>query len=362
MGNSADFITAMMSAVANCSLYADQHQIVRELNEKAFKYLVRLFAGGTLSITLLGNSLIFNEEQLTEKGLHIDKFISRMRRKKIDKVIISSSVTREELLMFITGMASKKGLQSSPSISFGIVELEEATDARSTRDLADENIARLRRLFEGVRGMEPIDTAGLDDIVSGLISSLRSESNVLKVISPLRDYNEYTYVHATNVSVITVFLAESLGIGGELLYDIGLSALMHDIGKMFIPTEVLDKNAGLDSGEWDIMKKHPVYGARYLSGLPGVSKLSIIVAYEHHMRYNGAGYPERPMVAGKQHLVSQMVAIADFFDAMRSERPYRSPAGIEEIRSIMLGSSGRDFNPDLAESFWQAMDRFIPDS
>jgi len=362
MRSKTDFIVAMMSAMANCTLYSEQHQIVRDLNDKAFNSMADLFVDGALGITLLGDSLILNNEQLAEKGYHVDNFIARLRRKCIDKVIIGSGVTREELLRFITGVASKETIQSSAHIALGIVEVGKGMDEVSAKALAEENLAKLRRLFEGARSMESLDMATLDSIVAGLLGSLRGEPDILRVVSPMRAYDEHTYVHAANVSLLTIFQAETMGIRGELLYDIGLAALLHDIGKMFIPVELLGKQTGLTAKEWDIMKLHPVYGARYLSGLPDMPKLAMIAAYEHHMRYDASGYPLSNRQGKKQHLVSQMIAISDVFDAMRTDTPYRRAADTREIRAMMIHGAGEVFNPEMAAGFWKALDTFSPDA
>jgi HD-GYP domain-containing protein (c-di-GMP phosphodiesterase class II) len=109
------------------------------------------------------------------------------------------------------------------------------------------------------------------------------------------------------------------------------------------------------------MKMHPVYGARYLSGLPDMPKLAMITAYEHHLRYDAAGYPLSTRQEKKQHLVSQMVAIADAFDAMRTETPYRRAIDIREIRAMMIRGAGVVFNPELVACFWKSLEQFAPD-
>ncbi len=358
MGSKTDFIAALMSAMANGTLYSEQHQIVRDLNERVFRSLEGLFVHDVFSITLLGDSLILNDEQVAEKGYHIDNFSARLRRKGIDKVIISRGVTRDELLRFIAAMAAKNDVASSAHIALGTVEVRRGGDGLSARAHAAASLDRLRRLFEGARGMEPLDMEGLDSIVAGLLSAVRGEPNILKVVSPVHGYDEYTYVHATNVSLLTLFQAETMGLGGELLYDIGLAALLHDIGKMFIPAELLHKQTALTAEEWDSMKMHPVYGARYLSGLADMPKLAMITAYEHHMRYDGAGYPRFDRQGKKQHLVSQMVAISDVFDAMRTATPYRQARASDEIRAIMSDGSGTVFNPAMVAGFWESLVKY----
>ncbi len=356
MGSKTDFIASVMSAMSNCTLYSEQHPIVKELNDKAFSSIGQLCRDGVVSITLLGDSLIFNEEQMSEKGLHVEKFISRLRRSGIDKVIIRSGISGGELLGFISGMAGKRDLQSTSNISLGIVEIGQTTEGVAAKALAAENLERRRRLFEGIRGMHPLDMSCLDDVVAELINTLRNEANVLKVISPIRAHDEYTFIHATNVALLTIFQAESGGITGDLLYEIGFAALLHDVGKMFVPETLLDKKGGLTAEEWDVMRTHPVAGARYLSGLRNVPRLALIAAYEHHMGFDGTGYPDSGKKKKGQHLVSQLVAIADFFDALRTNRPYRKSVGIAEIRCMMAAGAGRQFSPPLLAHFWQSQE------
>ncbi len=125
--------------------------------------------------------------------------------------------------------------------------------------------------------------------------------NILRLISPVKSYSEYTYTHATNVAVLSMFQAETLGIRDTLLRDIGISALLHDVGKLFISKDILEKSASLDKEEWEEIKMHPLYGARYLAKLEGIPSLAPIVAYEHHLRFDGKGYPS--LITGeKKHI------------------------------------------------------------
>ena len=136
-----------------------------------------------------------------------------------------------------------------------------------------------------------------------------------------------------------------------MLHEIGLAGLLHDVGKQFVPLEILNKPGKLDKDEWDMMQNHSLYGARYLSSLPDSPKLAIVGAFEHHMKFDGSGYPQTMRRDMKQHLVSQIIALSDFFDALRTERPYRKPMEVPKIVSIMKECSGIDFNPVLVDNF-----------
>ena len=132
---------------------------------------------------------------------------------------------------------------------------------------------------------------------------------------------------------------------------------MHDMGKMFVAKDVLEKPGKLDAEEWNQMKQHPVLGAKYLAALPDVPKLALVAAFEHHMKFDGSGYPDTKRRGKRQHIVSQMVAVADFFDALRTERPYRKAMDIAAIIGLIKEATGKDFNPLLVENFFVALKR-----
>jgi HD-GYP domain-containing protein (c-di-GMP phosphodiesterase class II) len=204
-----------------------------------------------------------------------------------------------------------------------------------------------------------LNVAGLEEIVVNFILTFRREASILKLISPVRTYSEYTYTHATNVAVLTMFQAETLGVSDALLRDIGIAALLHDVGKLFISNEILEKKGPLDQKEWEEVRSHPLCGAKYLAKMDGVPRLSAIVAMEHHLRFDGKGYPEQKLNGKKQHFCSQTVAIADYFDALRSRRPYRRELNIEEVLTLMKKESPGTFNEHLLNNFIRSILRAL---
>jgi HD-GYP domain-containing protein (c-di-GMP phosphodiesterase class II) len=121
---------------------------------------------------------------------------------------------------------------------------------------------------------------------------------------------------------------------------------------MFVPKEVLEKEVKLDNQEWMIMKKHPVYGAMYLATLPDIPKFALVAAYEHHMKFNGTGYPASGRRDAVQNIISQIISISDFFDALRTNRPYRKALEVPVIIGLMEEMSlKKEFNPMLVENF-----------
>lgn len=351
----SELIQHLMTAISSCGLYSVEHPVVREFSERALGIIRESFAGDTLNIAVIGESVMFDDTPCLEKGTHISGFIRRLRKKKIDKIIVRKTPDIAELTKFVVGMASREKVTATPHISVGIIEIRVRGDDLGAAALLDSGIAKVKDVFLGASHFRKLDMVGLEDAVIDFLATLKKELNILRVVSPVKSHNEYTYVHATNVSVLTLFQAESLGLKGETLRDIGLAGLLHDVGKMFVSNFVLDKQGKLDAGEWNDIKTHPVHGALYLAKLPEVPSLASIVAFEHHMKYDGTGYPDTRRIGRKQHIISQMVAIADFFDALRTERPYRKPLEVPVILGMMKEATGKDFNPMLTENFISAL-------
>jgi len=347
-----EFISLLMTALSNCALYSEDHPLVREFSVKAHGEMEDLYVNGSFAITLLGDILVFNEIPLADAGPHLHNFAKKLRRKGIEKIVVEKGVTPDEFKKFIAAIVSTEKAVSTPHITVGMVEVKLGAEGADVSTMVRENIGKVRALFQDMSKFRKLDMVSLEDAVIAFVATLKREMNVLRVISPVKSYSEYTYVHATNVSVITLFQAEALGLKGESLHDVGIAALMHDVGKMFVAKEVLEKPGKLDDAEWDQMKQHPAAGAKYLSVLSDIPKLAMIVAFEHHMKFDGSGYPDTKKKGKRQHIVSQMVAIADFFDALRTERPYRKAMEIAAIIGLMREATGKDFNPLLVENFF----------
>jgi HD-GYP domain-containing protein (c-di-GMP phosphodiesterase class II) len=212
-------------------------------------------------------------------------------------------------------------------------------------------LKKIKDIYGEVSRFNKLDIQGIEDIIMGFTTVLQQDIDVLRTLSPIKAHSSYTSVHETNVSMLTIFQAESLGLTGEALHEAGLAGLLHDVGKMFVPKKIIDKQGKLDEHELGIIQLHPVYGALYLSTQPDVSKTAVIAAYEHHMRYDGSGYPQNKKTMKRQHKISQLVAIADFFDALRTKRSYRSSFNLIEVLKIIKEGTGTYFNPELIDNF-----------
>ncbi|GAB4486539.1 MAG: HD domain-containing protein [Thermodesulfovibrionales bacterium] len=353
------FLSDFMTAFSSCSLYSPDHPAALQFAERAVRRAEPLYVEDAFSLALIGGGVVSNERPLTTTSVHAAGFARKMKRKGLEKIVFRRGLTAEELKKFIVELASAEHVHGAyQHISFGVVEVKigggNSVDAAA---ITAEGIEKLKEVYRGVSKLKRLDMVGLEDIVVSFIATLRQEANVLRVISPVKTYSEYTYTHNTNVAILSIFQAEALGIKKDLLHDIGLAGLLHDVGKMFISKEVLNKPGKLDEKEWREMQMHPSYGAMYIATLPEVPRIALIAAYEHHMSFDGSGYPDTKRRGRRQHVISQIIAISDLFDALRAERPYHKAFPVPAIVGMLRESKGKNYNPLLVENFLAALNR-----
>src|SRR5690606_21009743 len=195
--------------------------------------------------------------------------------------------------------------------------------------------------------------------VEGLADAVTQNRTALVALTAMRNYDNYTFTHMVNVSILTMGQAQALGIEGRLLREFGLSALMHDIGKVRTPQEILNKPGKLDDQELEIMRRHPVDGAEILRRTPEMPILAPVVAFEHHLRIDGSGYPERARRTAL-NLGTMLCSIADVYDAMRSNRAYQQAFPSERVLEVLRRRDGTEFDRHLVRRFVQLLGIYPP--
>lgn len=213
-------------------------------------------------------------------------------------------------------------------------------------------LLQIKKIYRDISVDRRIDMTSVDAVVGSLVAAVRKEGRLLVL---MKEDSDDLYIHSAKVAMLSILQGEHLGLGDALLYDIGLAALLHDIGKMLLPDELLEKQVPLSEAEWTMMKNHPVYGAALLASLNKVPEIAIIVAYEHHRKYDGTGYPEARGRTRRQHIISQIVAVSDFYCAMSTGLSYRQPLSNTCILGLLAKTAGREFNPRLVYNFVRAI-------
>jgi len=192
----------------------------------------------------------------------------------------------------------------------------------------------------------------IDGIVERLLNSLDGQSIVS--IMNLKSYDDYTYHHSLSVAVLSVAIAQQMGFSKEDLQRIGRSAIMHDVGKIAVPIEIINKPSRLAPDEFSTIKNHSASGHDYLVGAIKDPDVLAGVLY-HHERFDGSGYPTG--VRGQDiHLWGRIISVADVYDALTSKRAYRNPVPPGDAIEYLMGSVGKDFDYDIVESFLKKVD------
>ncbi len=205
-----------------------------------------------------------------------------------------------------------------------------------------------------ITGLSRADSK-LTDLVESIRLAVAVGADVCRQLADVKNHDEYTFVHTVNVAILSAALGEAVGMKPDAVFDLTMAALLHDVGKQRTPLEILNKPGKLDTNERRKMEQHTVDGAAILLARPGIPDVAPIVAFEHHANLDGTGYPS--LIRNKRpHLASQIVHVADVFDALRTNRPYRAAMDPEKVRAILMESADKSFDKSLVNLF---LDRVV---
>jgi len=289
--------------------------------------------------------------------------VRRLRQIGIERIAIDRGVEPGEIAALAEFVASSAPEEQSadsfpqlPHIRVGRVTLGERVDGGTAdmaafRRLYADAVQSAESLWDSARTEQKPDATIGRSTVDGLAQAVSQNRNALMALTALREYDNYTFTHMVNVSILTMAQARSLGVDGPLLREFGLAALMHDIGKVKTPLAILTKPAALTPEEFAIMSRHTIDGAEILRATPDVPALAPIVAFEHHLRTDGSGYPA--ITRSSLNLGTMLCSIADVYDAMRSQRRYQRSFPTERILEVMRRKDGSEFDQHLVRRFAQ---------
>ena len=182
------------------------------------------------------------------------------------------------------------------------------------------------------------------------LEKILNDDDLMINMKDLKTFDEYTYKHSVNVTVISMIIGTSLKLSYKEMFNLGRAALLHDIGKMFVSKEILNKPGKLDASEMEIMKNHSQFGYKYLKKRYGFSTLTYNGVLDHHEKYDGTGYPNNKK--GKEiSLLGRIINVADVYDALTAERSYKRGLLPSEAMEYIMGGSGSHFDPEIVEIF-----------
>jgi putative nucleotidyltransferase with HDIG domain len=287
------------------------------------------------------------ENKLGSVVLSINKSVlynaQRIMRKRIFWVFV---------IILLVGTASSVFLSSFltrpiQELSTGVEELKKGKKSRKLHIYSKDELGRLSESFNEMSSIITQQKEKLSEYAQDLGDSYVATIKVLAATIDAKDH--YTLGHSTRVANVSVALGREIGLPAKDLENIKIACLFHDVGKIKIPDSILLKNGKLEPGEEIEMMRHPVYGAEILSKAASLHKYIPVVRH-HHEWYDGTGYPDR--LGGEEIPVSVAItALADSFDAMTTDRPYRKALSLGDALEKIYKLSGTQFSPELVMKF-----------
>ena len=359
-------------------LYGSSHpRAVMAVGRLASQLATMLAAEPEVSLVLLGDELFVQGRPFTRLSPNAPAIARRFRLRGVEHAIFRPGVTDDELRLFLVDLAATgdTAVEPRPHIQIGRVELSERElggpdqvhrgKGRHNLSTIRDRVALIQDCFEDFVKGDPLAVGDLQVVARTLLEALGRQQNPLFLLAPWEGDERWHAVHAHNVAAITVGLARLSGADVATCLDLGVAALLHDIGKLLFPRDVMAREAELAGEEIELILDHPKLGLEKLLSYPQVPPLALIAVIEHHLHFNGTGYPRlrRPR---RPHPAARMLCAADTFDQLHSYRAAQRVVDRDGILAWMEARKGTVLDPGwvtaLREliSHWERSDTSPP--
>ncbi len=375
-----EFLVVLYATLRSLKLYPIENaQVQKSLDDLAASARHLLDVERELEIRLQGEFIFVNSTRLR---LDLDNYasfshiLSVFRQCGVGAVRIAEGVDRRQLAVFVSLLLSFAATEATPGkihdlgqkmIEGGVtlivieppVETEENLEEserlkEAAKRTYTQGVAVTREVVNSIRMGRTANVKRVKRAVQAIVDQVLNNESSLIGLTTIRDYDEYTFTHSVNVCIFSIALGRKLGLTKLQLYDLGMAALFHDVGKSRVPLEVLNKEGGLTEEEWRIMQAHPWLGVLTLFGLRGYGEIpyrGMIAAYEHHMKCDLTGYP-KSVRSRELSIFSKIIAVADGFDAATTRRSYQTvPIQPDLVLKEMWGNPRRGLDPVIVKAF-----------
>lgn len=357
--NAQEFLRALSAARQVYGLYPSDHpnrrQSVRDLLGRA-RHLHDVAGDGAV-LFATRHSFYLGPALMARASLSLYRLVEAFEQAGVEALEIRRNVGEADLDRFVLVLLG----QAQPTAPFlGLAlnrirpdvhlddEEEEASELRRSYALGLELLRETA--LRAVAG-RPMDLTATSHVVHGLATQIARDPTQALLLTTVKSYDEYTYYHMVNVCLLTVAFGHAIGLHHDQVVALGIGALLHDVGKLNVPADVLSHVGPLSEEQWRIVQRHPVDGAGLVFGTrEGLYHPAAPVVLEHHAAYDLSGYPrlsERPQPS----LPARIVAVADCFDAVTSKRSYREAEERRQALNVLMAGAGRGFDPRVVRLF-----------
>jgi putative nucleotidyltransferase with HDIG domain len=363
------WLTALGQTLAAMTLYAPSHPMRAAARTRALGLLHTVVQGrGGVRLSFLDGDVVAGSRVLPELrgwdwGIRFTQ--AGMQRLEVDEVPTPTEEGLERLLEAmherLTAPAGHTlppfavdGMRLGPLGVVGAtdddVAFTDLIDAMALESL-DEEADAVRWIHDEAANDRAVPMAEVDAVIRSLATAMHRDQHVVLPLLDLKTVDQYTTTHSCNVAMLSMGLAEQLGLSSAQVREIGTAALLHDIGKVRVPPEILVKPGKLTDEEFGLMRRHPVDGARILSERGRGHALAAVVAYEHHIWENGSGGYPGFAFQRQCHYASRVVHVCDLYDALSTRRPYREAWPRERTLAMLQSRAGIEVDQEIVDAF-----------
>ena len=367
------FIRDLLASLQTAKLYATAHPIFKKSVDKVYSSLCRALEGkDEIAIGIIAEELAFEKEIFFDLSKMARPAILYLKERGIERVVFQSGVEIEELSRFIGFLAApKEEVKGDPqehlsrlgvkNIIAGKVKsgsqeaLAKAKESVAPLSVYQSSSDKVSQTLMGVLNLEEVDHLALRFSLNNVMENLATQYQEILKLTTVKRHQLETFTHLLNVAILSMYFSSKLGFSKETVLDIGIAALFHDIGKLYISQRVVKKTERLTEEEFSQIRSHTVLGAALLlKYVDSLGILPVVVSFEHHLKYDLSGYPKLAF-AQKPHIASQIVSICDVYDALSERRGYKMDYPPDLIYKIMAKEGGTAFEQGLIDRFFRIM-------
>jgi HD-GYP domain-containing protein (c-di-GMP phosphodiesterase class II) len=377
-----DLVIKFHVLMKTARIYDPNNQTLRHFIQEFLQILNPLILQErTLALKIIQDDLYLNDQRLRwlVEGFNSFKYLlTEWKKRFLGEVIFRKPLNERILMEWITqlnnleeGRAENAKLLKERLLAQGISIIESnplevvegddegvflrGEDLRETaKKVYFETIGAVKEAITQIRANQYANLRRLKRLTQKAVHLIIEDESILLGLATIKNYDEYTFNHSVNVAIYALAIGRRLGFTKGTMMELGMAALLHDVGKAKIPREILNKPASLDAGEWDVMKKNPVMGAEIALGLKQLSEISPRIAigiFDHQLKNDLSGYPKL-FLKKKVSLFGRLIKIGDAYDAMTTPKAYRLvPYTPGQALAVMMNEQGTDFDPVLLKIF-----------
>jgi len=366
-----DTVSGLARAMKNVSFYEVGHPVVSDVLKQVEGGLGELLRDKReFVVKFTQGYVVLQETPMLSPQASIGNLVGACHRRGVETIVLQRGVAVNDLTGLVEvlaadpeevkargGIAAVLAERGTRRIVIERLVSDEGTEGRDPREGMSQwrwvyttALDVLRGAAADVRVGRGLDVGSVQSSVSGIVEDILGDRSIVYSLSTMKGMDEYTFVHALHICILSVELGRALGLGRDALEELGTATMLHDVGKIFVPLSILRKPGRLTDEEFAVMGRHPIDGALVLVREPDLPVVAPVVAFEHHVHMDYSGYPKM-RDSRELNMYSLMTSVVDVYDALTTARPYRPPLMPQTAVEVMRKEYEGRLEPRLLQRF-----------